>query len=442
VTPTRPRPPHIRERASGIFARRRTHLALALILVVAFALRAAVYLENPHPVEIGGLAAEQAEMARNIVDHGEWFVANPEAYLLVKNRQVKEERLIDFSQVDFSRVDRRSGTEPVADQMPGVAVLLTGLWWLTGHETYALLQWLQILVDTGLVLLIYWIAIRLSRAPRVAIIAAALYALWPGSLVMDTRPVPDAWAVFFTIGCVGAFVWARDRPESRRRLALLGLITGVGIYFRPFVFLLPIALGLAATPGGGWRRRVLWISAPAVVALLVLAPWTIRNYYEFDHFIPTRTGLGQAIFEGTGQAFKDEDAQQYVHQKHGKVRYGTPSYDDFLLNGAARAIADDPGKFVRLMAHRARFLVPCLLVLLAWRRFRSAALIPLAAAVATIVPYLPIGDETRFYLPAVFAYLILIGMSADVVLRTLRSTLVSARPRPGPLPSVSEQGRG
>lgn len=442
MIPTRRRAAHTRERVSGLFARRRTHLALGLILVVAFALRAAVYLENPHPFEVGGLAAEQAEMARNIVDHGEWFVVNPEAYLLVKNRQIEEQRLIDFSRVDFSRVDRRSGTEPVADQMPGVAVLLAGLWWVTGHETYSLLQWLQILLDTALVLLIYWIAIRLSRSPRVAVIAASLYALWPGALVMDRRPIPDAWAVFFTIGCVAAFVWAKDRPESRQRLALLGLVTGVGVYFRPFIFLLPIALGLVATPGGGWRRRLLWISAPSVVALLVLAPWTIRNYYEFHHFIPTRTGLGQAIFEGTGQAATDESAQQYVHEKHGKVRYGTPSYDDFLLSGAVRAITEDPGSFLRIVAYRARLLVPCLLVLLAWRRFRRAALIPLAAAVATIVPYLPIGDETRFYLPAVFAYLILIAMSADVVLSTLRSTLASAWPRTGPLPSVPERRGG
>ena len=37
-------------------------------------------------------------------------------------------------------------------------------------------------------------------------------------------------------------------------------------------------------------------------------------------------------------------------------------------------------------------------------------MILVAAAAATIVPYLLIGDDTRFYLPAAFAYIILLAM--------------------------------
>ena len=178
----------------------------------------------------------------------------------------------------------------------------------------------------------------------------------PGRSSSRSVPMLDTWAVFFTIGCVAAFLWARDRPTSLRRLAAAGVVAGLGIYFRPFIVLLPIALALVATPGGGWRRRLLWISAPTVVALLLLAPWTIRNYYEFNRFIPTRTGLGQAVFEGTKQASSDEASAQYV-RKHGKgAAYGSPAYDDFLLSRAAHAIADRPGFYLRLVARRAALL--------------------------------------------------------------------------------------
>jgi 4-amino-4-deoxy-L-arabinose transferase-like glycosyltransferase len=313
--------------------------------------------------------------------------------------------------------------------MPGVALVLAALWWPTGNETYASLQWLQLLVDTVMVLLIYWIGIRLTRNVHVSLLAALLYAIWPGAIVMDRRPVLDTWAIYFTIGCVAAFLWARERPTSRWRLISVGLLTGVGIYFRPFLLLLPIALALVATPGGGWRRRLLWIAAPTVIALLVLTPWTVRNYYEFHRFIPTRTGLGQAVFQGAGLGSGDQNSAKYVREHSNDAKYGSPKYDDVLLGAAARDIANHPGAYFSKALHRARLLLPCLLALLVWRRWRSSALVPVAAAAATIVPYLLIGDDSRFYLPAAFAYCLLVAMATIVVGKLLSSRLPLANAR-------------
>jgi hypothetical protein len=223
---------------------------------------------------------------------------------------------------------------------------------------------------------------------------------------------------------------------------LLGVVTGLGIYFRPFVILLPVALALVATPGGGLKRRLTWIAVPTTIALLILAPWTARNYYEFHRFIPTRTGLGQAVFEGSGQASSDESAKAYVQQRK-NATYGTPAYDDVLLSGVWQAITDDPGAYLRHVAWRTRFLAPALLVLLAWRRWRSAALIPVAAAAATVIPYLFIGDDRRFYLPMFFAYFILVAMAADVVLSSARrSRFVSGWPVVRALQPAPKRERG
>ena len=400
-------------------------MGLVLILALALTVRIVSYLENPRPFAGGGLAAEQAEMARNIVDHGRWFFLNPQAYDLIKKRQVEQNKLIDFSQVDFSRADREARAVPVVDQMPGVAAVLAGLWWATGDKTYSLIQWLQILLDTAMVLLVYWIAIRLTQRPLVALLAALLYAVWWKAIAYAHMPLLDTWSVFFTIGCVAAFVWARERPTSWRRLALLGTITGIGIYFRPFVVFLPVALALVATPGT-WRRRLWWMSAPTAIALLLLAPWTIRNYYEFHRFIPTRTGLGQAVFLGNGQAKGDKGAQVYVRRQGKDATYGSPGYDDQLLSSAAHAIADDPAGYLGAVGRRFRFLLPALLILFVWRRWRTAALIPVAAAAAIVIPYTFIGEDRRFYLPMFFAYFILLAMFADTVWSTARASRLLA----------------
>jgi 4-amino-4-deoxy-L-arabinose transferase-like glycosyltransferase len=290
------------------------------------------------------------------------------------------------------------------------------LWWLTGDKSYGWLQWLQILLDTAMVLVVYWVARHLTGRIAVGLLAALLYAVWWKAILYANIPVLDTWAVFFTIACVATFVWARENPASRGRLASLGLLAGIGIYFRPFVVFVPIALALVATPGGGWKRRAGWIAAPTAIALLVLSPWTIRNAYEFHRFIPTRTGLGQAVFEGSGQAPSDEVSKAYVREQGNDATYGSPGYDATLFSGAADAIADDPVGYFRLVFGRLRFLLPCLLVLVVWRRWGRAALIPAAAAAATVLPYIFIGDDRRFYLPIFFAYFILIAMAANVVL--------------------------
>jgi hypothetical protein len=409
----------------------KTLLALALILALALSLRVGAYLVSPRPVEGAGLAATQAEMARQIVDRGNWFVVNPKATRLHTDRQTQLNRLVNPEELNLAQFDRTTRTKPEIAQMPGVALLLTALWWPTGDETYASLQWLQLLVDTFMVFLVFWIGERLTGNVRVSLLGALLYAIWPASIIMDRRPILDTWAIFFAIGCVAAFLWARERPSARSRLVWLGLLTGAGIYFRPFVLFLPIALALVATPGGGWRRRLAWMAIPTAVALFVLTPWTIRNYYEFHRFIPTRTGLGQAVFQGSGLASGDQNSAKYVRSHAKNAPYGSSKYDNVLLRATIDDIASNPGPYLRKVGHRARFLLPCLLVLLVFRRWRRNALIPAAAAIAIIGPYLLIGDDTRFYLPAAFAYCILAAMAAIEVGALLRGTLprVGARIR-------------
>ena len=153
---------------------------------------------------------------------------------------------------------------------------------------------------------------------------------------------------------------------------------------------------------------------------------------------------GQAVFEGSGQAASDEGAAQYVRRQGNRSSYGSPAYDSFLLSGAVRAIADDPGSYLRRVGRRARLLLPCLIVLLVWRRWRSRTLIPVAAAAATIIPYLLIGDDTRFYLPAAFAYIILIAMAVEVALTYVRQRMASTRPESSAhaLPSGPARRRG
>jgi len=316
--------------------------------------------------------------------------------------------------------------------MPGVSVILAGLWWFTGHHSYAAIQWLQMLLDAAMVVLIYWIARKLRAAPWAALLASFLYAVWPGAILVAKRPTLDTWAGFFVIVSVAIFLYARERVTTLWPLVVLGLVTGVGIYFRPFILLLPILLALVATPAGGWRRRFSWMAVPTVVALVVLAPWTVRNYYEFHAFIPTRTGLGEAALEGLGKIKNDTGAAKYVQRNKPGLKTHSPQADSFLLKTLWKAIVADPVRYFETVGGRARVLLPCLLGILLWRRRRTEALILVATAVAVVLPFLPIGGDVRFVLPAAFAYFILAAIVAEnFVLRLRRARAVSRSEAPG-----------
>jgi 4-amino-4-deoxy-L-arabinose transferase-like glycosyltransferase len=408
-----------------------TSVLLAGIVVLAVTIRAVSYATAPSPVEGAGLAAEQGEMARNTLDHGKWFVVNEDAIHFVNQRQAAESKLIDPEAIDYSRFENRPKYAPEINQMPGVSLVLLGLWWVTGAKTFQSIQWLQILLDAAMVLLVYWIAHRLTSSRRVGIIASFLYAVSPIAVVAK-RPVPDTWAIFFAVACVAVFLWAMERPIRWSRLVLLGLLTGVGIYFRPFILLMPLALALVAFPMGDWRPRLAAIAVPSCVALLVLAPWTIRNYVEFHRFIPTRTGLGYAIYEGLGKSATDQAATDYARAHRPDLKPRDPGIDQYLLRSAFRAIKDDPRGYAEAILRRARWLLPCLLLFAIWRRWRRAGVLLVMAAAATIVPYLLIGDEARFYIPALFAYFILVGMAVESAFLLVRGRVMNrSSSRPG-----------
>jgi 4-amino-4-deoxy-L-arabinose transferase-like glycosyltransferase len=90
------------------------------------------------------------------------------------------------------------------------------------------------------------------------------------------------------------------QSPSLPRAGVLGLILGVTALGCPgaqlFILVTPLAIVLVS-----WRerRRAVWQALTvAVIAVVILAPWTIRNYLVFDEFVPVRTGSGELAFVG------------------------------------------------------------------------------------------------------------------------------------------------
>jgi 4-amino-4-deoxy-L-arabinose transferase-like glycosyltransferase len=422
------------------------------------------------------------ELARNIVA-GRGFVFNERARAYLYERRQHGAGLIDPATVNYAPLDRNAERVPEIIESPGGGALLAGVWAIAGSEYYLPMQILQAIVDACLALLVFRISMRLFKRRTAALLAAALYALYPPIAWQTTVVYVDVWAVDFTIAIVAAYLEAVSSPHRWRWLVACGLLTGVGVYFRPNLVLLPAILALATIPGLGWRRALGNGLVTTLLAVVLIVPWTVRNYEEFHAFIPFRDGLGHALWDGLGEIHNNlgadwNDSVTYaeVRRLRPDLRPESPAWDNFLLaHIVIPAIEHHPLVYAEVVARRtvlstlltyegqwmrhgrtlpasrtpaslvsfafghplalledalqpAVFLFAMLTLGFTWRRWRRQHMILIAVVLSVLLPYIAIHLEARYILPAAFAYLIWIGLGIDLLAeRAKRSSAVDRR---------------
>lgn len=447
--------------------------ALVALVIVALFIRLAALASDTHPGDLAGLSGASGEVARNILVHGRWFVVNanaPTANTPAAEGERRERRLVDPLEIDYAQADAHPRFVPYRIQMPGTALLLAAMWWLTGQQRYLPLQLLQALLDALAVLLVYWISRRLYGRDRAALLAATGYALFIPLAMLMTIPFYDPWAVLFTIASFALFLWSLDAQRPGRRLLAMGATVGAGLWFRPALAVLPLALAVALVPSMGWRRAALHGFVPLMVALVIVAPYSLWTLSDRGQFTPVNVGVGQVLWEGLGErpnsfgaVLDDGVTFEQVHRERPKLAYATPAYDSYLRHKALRAIAADPGYYLGLLGRRvvsaaiplgqsrrlerakaalnpagdqpitglvrhgpelatallAAAAGPLMLTLaisglaLTWRRaWREHALLLAVAGATFAVPVLLLV-RWRYVAPATFVYLVLAGVALD-----------------------------
>jgi len=192
-------------------------------------------------------------------------------------------------------VDSNGDSSIRAPLYPGVLALVLFLSdgsVAAGHIANALL-------GTGIVLLLYTLALDLLREKRVARIALAVSALYPGLIVYGTLLQTESlYICFFLAALLAGLRWS-DRP-SWESAVLLGLSAGCAALTRA-VFLGFIPLLLLSVWWSCRSRSILGggqLLAALGLALLVLAPWLVRSYVLHGSVIPVSAGGGNSLLTG------------------------------------------------------------------------------------------------------------------------------------------------
>ena len=198
---------------------------------------------------------------------------------------------------DWTFGGSRSGRSPL------LPTQLVAIYSLVGPDT-GIARWYMVVVSAITAPLVFLLARQLYPQRRsVAFLAAMAWALYPPAIWYASRIFTETMAALLVVASVGAFVSAA-RSRNPWLAVLTGVIWGLAVMNRSSFLLLPVAMLFAqlllhrARPSARWELRQ-WLVALAAV-VLVMAPWTVRNYLIHGVFLPTESRAGYTLLMSNG----------------------------------------------------------------------------------------------------------------------------------------------
>jgi len=176
---------------------------------------------------------------------------------------------------------------PTAARSPLYPLLIAALWWSTAPPIWAV-EITHVVLGTITCLLTYSIAKKVSDH-RTALIAGTATALWPLTSYMTGSLLSETLFTFLMMS--GLWLWSMQRGWAA------GVMFGAAALTRPIVLPFVVLIGLCALIFKFNRATHIKL---ALGALLLIAPWTVRNIATQRSLIPIQTqGWGANLLLGT-----------------------------------------------------------------------------------------------------------------------------------------------
>jgi 4-amino-4-deoxy-L-arabinose transferase-like glycosyltransferase len=199
-------------------------------------------------------------------------------------------------------MDSAPPLQPTTFRAPGFPAFVAGLQSLFGEHIFPV-QVVQILISSTVPILLA-LALVPTASPRVARMALWLTALSPYDAIYGWTILSEALCTFLLVLGLTLPLLARSRWAWLGAGACLGLAALTRDIYLALIPGLAIALCLPYALGAWVRSRGQSPLSAAVFLILgsvvVVAPWTARNYSVTGKFIPVSKGiLGQNLWIGT-----------------------------------------------------------------------------------------------------------------------------------------------
>jgi hypothetical protein len=233
---------------------------------------------------------------------------------------------------------------------PGMTFFLVGVYFVFG-PSITMARVVFSFVGGFFVILSYDLA-RRAATPFIGRVTALLAAFFPSILINQATLGYEILLGCFVLGFCGViFSMKREDKGLTFRALILGLLMGIGSLVKPVCLLLPVVLFFSLWLRSFKAIRCLKYCGIAVLVMVVfIAPWTIRNYYEFKRFLLISNNDGFILYNANNPKSKG----LYMNINYRKIEKVPEGVDEIEMNNilfqkAIKWIIANPISFVKLM---------------------------------------------------------------------------------------------
>ena len=245
---------------------------------------------------------------------------------------------------------------PTAQQPPLYPFLIAAIFKMAGAYSYWSL-WIAVGLNAVISSLSAVMILRLGKRDfglAAGVLAAWIWSCWLYEAAVSVRLWESSLSALLLIA--GLWLLPELAVTSRALLWLLfGLLAGVAALcnttllsvFLPFW----IWLWLSHRRRGSSCGR--WLLASVAVCLLVLTPWTIRNYRTFHQLMPIRDNFGMELWIGNHEGVTHQYPLDYPLLNPAEYnRLGEITFMETRGEIATQFIRQHPAQFLRLSLRR------------------------------------------------------------------------------------------
>lgn len=189
---------------------------------------------------------------------------------------------------------------------PGYPAWVGLLYILLGEDPDRVLA-VQAVVFGALTMGLTWLLARRLFGIAAGLVAVAIVAVYPNAWQFEVRLFSEGMAAPLTM--LALLLVLTATTVTLRRAAVVGVVFGLLVLVKPSSLVLVAPIAVMWWGASGALRGTGRLAITGAVALLVVVPWSIRNYtVDSEHFVPLST-QGAAPF-GT---FNDDAANDEEH---------------------------------------------------------------------------------------------------------------------------------
>jgi 4-amino-4-deoxy-L-arabinose transferase-like glycosyltransferase len=149
-------------------------------------------------------------------------------------------------------------------------------------------------------LVVLWVLAQRIGGAIAARVATLLLALWPNYIFMTGLVSKENLVIFLLPLAVYLYLRSADSLREPLRIgaaAGAGLVLGAASLTQPAMLLLIVPIGLyELLELRNWRRSSIRLTCVGLGMIVVIAPWTMRNYRVFNRWVPISTNGGLVFY--------------------------------------------------------------------------------------------------------------------------------------------------